>query len=187
VHFYTLRRYLNPVMLTVVLTLISAVLRPNSCHAAGLKDLQKLEKDVSRTVNRSRGLAHAILKRLKEVDESCRDAGGNPIPSQRNLAHQMLGRADALRATFNTNAQQAEDLIDKFDKKYKGIKNRGSGENEIRARVDRFRADPLPTAQLCDTRLALQPLQNNADFLRSRRLPPRLASDLTNDCSRTPL
>ena len=131
-------RYSLLVTLSVVFALI--VFLPSS-HATSIKDLQNLHGDVSKLVNRSRGLALAILKELKGIDESCRDSEGKLIEGKKTLARKILGRADALKISFENNAQQAEQLIDQFGKEFTKIQSPTTEEKEIRKNIDRFSAD----------------------------------------------
>jgi len=86
-------------------------------------------------------LTFAILKELKEVDESCRDSRGKPIQGQKKVARQSLGHTDALRVAFDANARSAEKLVDQFRKKFAKIGSPTSEENQVKRDVDRLSAD----------------------------------------------
>lgn len=101
-------------LMAFALAFALGAMKPSLCHADKLKDLQNLRDDASRLVNRSRGLAVAILKEIKSLDEACRGDGGEPIQDKKPLARQILGRIEPLTQSFDNNARSAEKSIDKF-------------------------------------------------------------------------
>lgn len=129
---------------------ISMVLSPGTVQAAGAKDLQNLQLQITKTVDRSRGLARAVLTRLKEIDTAYRTADGRPLPGQAAAARQDLGRIQTLHESFVTTAGRADFLIGEFGKTYKSIQAPGSRENELRSAVDRLGADLQKYKQYVD-------------------------------------
>lgn len=135
------RLFRHSLLGTLGLAFALSVMWPPLCHAAKLKALQHLHDDASRLVNRSRGLAVAILKQIKSMDESCRRRGGEPVQDKEPLARQILGRIEPLRESFDNNVRDAEKAIDRFNHNLAKIESPGEEERKLKEDVDLLRAD----------------------------------------------
>ncbi len=97
-----------------VILLLFMLISGGSLFADSDSQLQRGYDEVSRQVNRVRGLTLAVLKQIKQLDETCRSGDGSPLPSRMIDASNRMSRIKPLVDVFRSNADEAEALLNKL-------------------------------------------------------------------------
>ena len=99
----------------ILLSLLMAMLFQSFASGSSVNIYQQFD-NLSQQVNRSRGLALAVLKQIKQIDADCLSDGDIPVPGRTGEARSRLGGVRLLVRSFETISDDAEKLSKQLER-----------------------------------------------------------------------